>query len=78
MNLYKEYGVVTDGVCENYHQVIMIILDRTSVKTKQNKVIPVYPPFNFVEAGGIKKSIGTFFQQFLFCANEKWIHWWGT
>ena len=29
MNLYKEYGVVIDGVSQNLHQVTMIILDWT-------------------------------------------------
>ena len=37
MNIYKKYGVVIDGVCENWHQLTMIILGWTSVKTKQKK-----------------------------------------
>ena len=37
MNIYQKYGVVIDGVCENWHQLTMIILGWTSVKTKQKK-----------------------------------------
>ena len=32
LNIYK-YGMVIDGVCENWHQLTMIILGWTSVKT---------------------------------------------
>ena len=35
MNTYKKYGVVIDGVRENWHQLTMIILGWTSVKTKK-------------------------------------------
>ena len=35
--IYKKYGVVIDGVCENWHQLTMIILGWTYVKTKKKK-----------------------------------------
>ena len=38
MNLYKEYGVVIDGVCDNWHQVTLIILDWASVKTPKTSL----------------------------------------
>ena len=37
MNIYKKYGVVIDGVCENWHQLTMIILGWTSVKKNEKK-----------------------------------------
>ena len=45
MNIYKKYGVVIDGVCENWHKLTMIILGLTSVKTP--KKIPLALHFFF-------------------------------
>ena len=37
-SVLKEYGAVIDGMCENWHHIIMIILDWTSVKTVTNSL----------------------------------------
>ena len=34
--MYKEYGAVIDGMCENWHHMSVIILDWTSVETLKN------------------------------------------
>ena len=35
-SIYKEYGAVIDGMCENWYHITVIILDWTSVETLKN------------------------------------------
>ena len=37
-SIYKEYGAVVDGMCENWHHITMIKLDWTFVKTIKNSL----------------------------------------
>ena len=37
-SIYKEYGVVIDGMCEHWHHITVIILDWTSVETIKNSL----------------------------------------
>ena len=36
LHMYKEYGAVIDGMCENWHHISVIIQDWTSVETLKN------------------------------------------